>query len=160
MKSTLGKISRIILIIIVFSLIINIVRAQNETQTLENALNSSVENETINESIEFNKTIEVPLENETSESPALIDISLEYPERITRGEEFSLKAFVKNINQTSIKNVKVSWILPNEAEIISTNSSCENLEPDNICFSEIIARLSLSTKLGKIDFKVVVNYEE
>ncbi|MEM5778763.1 MAG: hypothetical protein QXK49_04000, partial [Candidatus Aenigmatarchaeota archaeon] len=93
MKSTLGKISRIILIIIVFSLIINIVRAQNETQTLENALNSSVENETINESIEFNKTIEVPLENETSESPALIDISLEYPERITRGEEFSLKAF-------------------------------------------------------------------
>ncbi|MEM5872539.1 MAG: hypothetical protein QXD55_01625 [Candidatus Aenigmatarchaeota archaeon] len=134
----------------------------NESEILENALNSSVENETINESIEFNETIEMPLENEiiVSNETGAVDISLEYPERITRGEEFSLKAFVKNINQNSIKNVKVSWILPDEAEVISTNSSCENLEPDNSCFSEIIARLSLSTKLGKNDFKVVVNYEE
>jgi len=131
----------------------------NISQLIENASNLSVENNesTFNLSINstFNETI-----NETLPLESIFEIRIDYPEKITRNEEFTIKAYLKNIGSFVAKNIAANWILPEGVEIISTNSDCKDLEPEKDCSSEITVKLGLSTKLGKNDFKVVINYEK
>jgi uncharacterized repeat protein (TIGR01451 family) len=130
---------------------------------IENASNSSVE---INDSlvpveIIENMTNDTNILNETPlESSSKFDISFDYPQKITRGEEFRIKAYITNTGSYVAKNIVVNWQLPEGFEIISKSESCENLEPDSNCASEITVKSAVIAALGKNDLKVVVNYEE
>jgi len=126
---------------------------------IENSSNSTVE---INDSL-------IPIENLTfnethdTETTAInnnFDIKLEYPQKITRGEEFRIKAYATNIGSSTAKSVIVEWKLPEGFEITSSNSDCDSLESNNVCNSEITVKSSLSAILGKNDVRIVIKYEE
>jgi uncharacterized repeat protein (TIGR01451 family) len=119
---------------------------------VENSSNTSVE---INDSL-------IPVEDVPVETGyPKIEINIDYPQKITRGEEVVLKAYATNIGSLKAKNVVVNWQLPYGFEIISDSlENCGDLEPESNCISEIIVKSSLNTVLGINDAKVVVNYEE
>lgn len=158
-KSSIGKISGITisLIIIITSFIIlkqtGIVKAQNEITGYETADVSSnltdIANETSQESL---------ILNESSEN---LDIILEYPQKITRGESLTARASVTNSGSSSVKNVVMMWKLTNGFEVVSGNleERCGDLEVKNTCISEVELKTNLSTTLGINDIKIVVNYE-
>jgi len=138
--------------------------------------NSTVEilNETIeqiNKSLQGNQTIIVPVlndsnqTNETQETPQKtpvnLEINLDYPRKITRGEIITAKATVTNIDSSTAKNVVLTWSIPSGFELVSgqENEICGTLEPASTCSYEIDLKTDASTVLGLNEIKVVVNYE-
>ncbi|MFH0897149.1 MAG: NEW3 domain-containing protein [Candidatus Bathyarchaeota archaeon] len=122
------------------SLILN---DSNVTQIIE-----SISNESGN--------LSMPQENVYPE----LRTSLEYPQKITRGKEFTVRIHVSNVGSVYAKNVEPSLNLPEGFEITSVSSDCSVLGPKESCVSEVTIKSSLSAVLGKNDFKAVVNYEE
>jgi hypothetical protein len=138
--------------------------------------NSSVEipNETVpevNGTLENNESIIEPnftvpiIPNETVEIPEItpinLEINLDYPGKITRGEIFTAKATVTNADSSTARNVVLSWKIPEGFEIVSGNERefCGILNPSDACSSEINLKIDVSTVLGLSEIKVVVNYE-
>lgn len=137
-----------------------ILNDSNISQIIKTAIENS-SNQTV---VDFDSLIPVenvtPSENTSIESHPKMDITLDYPQKITRGGEFSIKAYVTNIGSLTAKNVVINWQLPYGFEIVSDNSNCANLESNSVCNSEITVKSSVSTELGINDLKIVINYEE
>lgn len=136
----------------------------NETHSgFEVFPNFSLENQTV----EANESLSQKIENETFEEnepvvPILepkINLELEHPEKITRSEDFKVKAKIENFGNSPIKILKVEWNFPENLEIVSEENNCSVLEPKSFCISEILVSSSLSTQLGKNEIKVVIRYE-
>jgi hypothetical protein len=123
---------------------------------IENSSNATVE---INDSLIPVENL-TPSENTSIESHPKMNITLDFPQRITRGEEFKVKAYATNIGSLTAKNVVINWQLPNSLEIVSDSSNCTDLEPNSVCNSEITVKSNVSAELGVNDLKIVVNYEE
>jgi hypothetical protein len=121
-------------------------------------IENAIEN-TSNATVETNDSLvpsEVPVEG------SKFDINFDYPQKITRGEEFNVKSYVNNIGSSKAKNVVLNWQLPNGFEIVSGNlvENCGDLEPNNACVSEITLKTETSANRGLNDIKIVVNYEK
>ena len=118
-------------------------------------------NETANPTLDLteNRTVETPSLPSKPEEPFVkkIEIKVEYPERITRGENFKIKAFIKSLDQ-KVRISEVKWELPSGFEILDKNEDCEVVEKDSFCTSEILVS-SFSSELGKNEVKIVVSYE-
>lgn len=135
----------------------------NVTQAIQNAMENSS-----NSSVDFNDSL-VPSENMTDNTTISnnmiganpqLSVDLDYPQKITRGEEFDIKAFVTNGGSSTVSGVTTNWNLPTGFEINSESNNCENLQPGGSCVDDISVITNLSTSLGRNDVKVVINYEE
>ena len=150
-----------------FSLENRTVESFNETTPsfLGNETNATESNETfeINETniTQINETlVGIPTKPEIPIIPQPeITVSLEYPEKITRGEDLKIKARIENSGSASLRIVEIEWKLPKDFEIVSRNEDCKVLGPNSACTSEILVHSSLSTKLGSNQIKLVVRYE-
>ncbi len=128
----------------------------NETHSgFEVFPNFSFENQTVEPSNESLEKPVIPIIPEPK-----INVEIEAPERIVRGEDFKVKANIKNSGPSQIKILEVEWKLPESFKLISEKTDCQILEPESSCISEIFVSSSLSTELGPNQIKVVVNYEE
>lgn len=127
-------------------------------QTVESSNATLIENQTnvteTNESQSNETLAEIPVIPEDE-----IRISLEYPEKVNRGEDFKIKARLENLASISLKIVEIDWKLPKGFEILSRNDDCKILNQNSACNSEILVHSSLSTELGLNQIKVVVKYE-
>jgi hypothetical protein len=94
--------------------------------------------------------------NQTVEAKK-VEIILTEPQKITRGEKVLIKAEVKALSE--VKNLKISWQIPEGFEASEREKDCGNLGKDSSCISEILLYSSLLTKLGENEVKVLVNYE-
>jgi uncharacterized repeat protein (TIGR01451 family) len=94
-------------------------------------------------------------------SEVILNVSVESPSKITRGEVVAVRATITNTGSAEAKNVLLTWKLPEGFEIISGDQtqSCGILEPNASCTSVITVQSSLSAELGKNEIKVVVSYE-
>jgi uncharacterized repeat protein (TIGR01451 family) len=127
----------------------------------------SSENQPINnESSEMNDTDVSKIDNETNpieippitvEKP-ILNVEVEYPKKIIRGEKITLKATIENTGSVVAKNIKYNWIIPSGLEIISEEEDCQDLEPNVFCTTELTLQTSLSVELGIKEIKIVVNY--
>lgn len=88
-----------------------------------------------------------------------MNVTIETPEKITRGSNFVLKATVTNTFSTS-KTIKIRWELP-EGFSISPDKfyACSNVDSGNTCISEITVMTTSSTGLGKSQIRVVVDHD-
>jgi len=156
------------------NIILNITSDSTEKNDSVDNLTVEILNETIeqiNESLQGNQTIIEPVlnysnqTNETQETPqktpANLEINLDYPRKITRGEIITAKVTVINIDSSTAQNVVLTWKIPSGFELVSgqENEICGTLEPASTCFSEINLKTDASTVLGMNEIKVVVSYE-
>jgi hypothetical protein len=112
---------------------------------------SIVDNETL-------ATQEGTQENGLSETPEeKIDLQLNLPEKVNRGEEFSANALATNKFSTH-KNVVLKWMLPAGFEITSgeVEKPC-SLEAGQSCVSDI--KIIAHSELGLHEIKVTAKYE-
>jgi len=125
----------------------------NNNETSENPeTNNTDVSKTINDTL----PIEIPpLE---VEKPNL-KVDIEYSKKITRGDQFTIKAKIENAGSSVAKGVDPRWILPKEFEIVSEKEDCENLEQNSFCTSKITLKIPFSAELGLNEIKIVVNYE-
>ncbi|MEM5794192.1 MAG: hypothetical protein QXS48_01920 [Candidatus Aenigmatarchaeota archaeon] len=86
-----------------------------------------------------------------------VEIFLTEPQKITRGEQTTIKAEVKALSQ--VRNLKVYWQVPEGLEASEREKDCGDLEANSSCISEILVKSSLLTELGKNEIKVLVSYE-
>jgi uncharacterized repeat protein (TIGR01451 family) len=86
-------------------------------------------------------------------------VNMEYPQKITRGETFTVKIYVTNVGSATAKNVVVNLQLPKGFEFTSSSSNCDVLDATSSCISEISVASTVSANLGTNDLKVVINYE-
>jgi len=97
------------------------------------------------------------------QEPKLI-AELFYPEKIIRGQDFEMKAIIKNIGEGSAQNVRISWEIPDGFIFVSGSTSpitnCGTMNPEDECISEITLQTSFSTTLGINEIKVLGNYED
>lgn len=185
MRSTLGKVSAIMVLLtflIGSILVLNIVRAQNDTVSSNSvnvleiiAIDDVVGNGTVSEDLVLGRILQNISLVETIEIATLIDndetSSETSPEpefnvslgsgRITRGETVALNAFVLNSNSLA-RGVYFDWVLPSEFEIVSGDlrKECGDLDTEDSCYSEIGVMIDPSTEIGLNEVKIVVNYEE
>jgi hypothetical protein len=146
------------------SWVCDVVPIENVTQPPNETLNESMETTTtipLTSTTSTTTTTPKPPERHIPQPSKELSIETLYPEKITRGEAIDIKAKVVNLGSISVNNVLLTWHLPEGFEIISGNQieNCEILEPNTFCTSTITVRVSLSTKLGINDVKVVVSYE-
>jgi uncharacterized repeat protein (TIGR01451 family) len=125
--------------------------------TISSMLNGSNISQIIDNISDEMENISLPLQNETA-LPGF-DISLDYPQKITRGETFVVKVYVTNTGTIAVKNVSVSLQLSEGFVFSASSSNCDILEPASSCISEITVMSTVSARLGPNDFKVVMNYE-
>jgi hypothetical protein len=145
----------------------NVTNTNAKTNTTETTTEETITVETINETItnETNKTI-VPALNETPSpefqipSEIILDINIESPQKITRGENLNVRAIVTNLGIRKARNVVIIWKLPLGFEIVLGNveKNCGDLLSNDSCISEISITTS-AAKLGENEIKVVVSYE-
>ena len=125
----------------------------------------SEENHSMNEPYATNETFQnstitvnaSEIETSTTQPEEKIDLQLNLPEKVTRGEEFSANAIAINKFSTR-KDVVVKWLLPDGFEITSgqLESSC-SLEAGESCNSEI--KIIAHSDLGLHEIKVTARYE-
>ncbi|OGI11686.1 hypothetical protein A3K64_00090 [Candidatus Micrarchaeota archaeon RBG_16_36_9] len=132
----------------------NNISIDNST-TILNDSNISQIIENISEQIE-----NISLNNTNQIVHAKLDTNLEYPQKITRGEIFTVKIYIANIGYAIAKNIVANLQLPEGFEFVSSSSDCDKLNPSESCISEIMIASYTSANLGNRDFKIVVNYEE
>jgi len=143
---------------------INVSDFINESLEVNINVSETPENESSNETVEFNESINI------SDIPEIIieevqdkfSINLDYSGKITRGESLTLRAIVENTDSVVAENVYLNWEFPEGFVIESGEMSkfCGDIEPSNYCISEILVKIDFSTVLGIRDIKIVVNYEE
>lgn len=142
----------------------------NETtnETFEISQNETFANETaVNETIEQNETViivnETETVNQTSEdtiSEGFVDliITLDYPERITRGELLSIKAIVLNQGTAAADNVNLVWSIPAGFQGIG-DDYCGFIDAGGSCIKELVLQTDVNTPTGLNRIKVSLNYE-
>jgi uncharacterized repeat protein (TIGR01451 family) len=138
--------------------VLNVTNESTNNTTISLVLNNSDIIQIIDNISNEIENISLPITNETVHPK--FDTRLEYPEKITRGETFTVKIYVTNVGSAPAKNIVVNLQLPEGFEITSKSENCGNLEPSSNCVSEINVKTSLSMILGKNDVKIVVKYEE
>jgi uncharacterized repeat protein (TIGR01451 family) len=99
--------------------------------------------------------------SETAIGNVVLNVSVEAPSKITRGETATIRATITNVGPSTAKNVVLTWQLSNGFEIISGKlvENCGDLETDVSCVSEIVIRPTFSTGLGRNEIMAVVSYE-
>ena len=128
---------------------------QNSTETVNNTIQYTVNGS--ENGMSASQEESASQENEPSEISDKIELQLNLPEKVTRGEEFS--ASVMTINRFSThKDVVTRWLLPDGFEITSgqLESSC-SLEAGESCISEI--KIIANSDLGLHEIKVTARYE-
>lgn len=127
---------------------------QEINETLEENQSTIEPNFTVIEP--FNESQEIP-----SKIPLNLEIKLDYPEKITRGEVITAKASIINLDSSTAENVVLNWNIPEGFEIVSGNEKefCGSIGPNNTCEAKIDLKTDVSTVLGLNEIKVVVNYE-
>ncbi|MBU2562582.1 MAG: hypothetical protein KKF68_02895 [Nanoarchaeota archaeon] len=136
----------------------------NETSSEETIITS-----TTSESVESNETF-VSEENNSGEGDFVeeelvqepnLEVSLSYPEKITRGEIFEVEAVIVNLGGTA-KNVFAEWIFSEGFEITSGNliEECGDLKKGEVCSFEIFVKTELSSLLGENKIKLNLNYQK
>jgi hypothetical protein len=130
----------------------------NENFQLNEIIETAIKN--ASGSVEINDT-SVPIFSETSDDMhPKFNTNLDYPQKITRGEAFSIKTNITNVGSLNAKNVGIVLQLAEGFEFVSSSSNCDQLDLNETCNSEIIVTSTISTTLGLNDLKIVVNYEE
>jgi uncharacterized repeat protein (TIGR01451 family) len=130
----------------------------NDDFQLNDVIETAIKN--ASGSVERNDSlIPAPIETSNDLHPEF-SVSMDYPEKITRGEEFIIKTNITNIGSISAKNIWLTLQLPEGFEFVSSSSDCDQLGPSEVCISEIVVNSMISTPLGLSDLKIVVNYEE
>jgi DNA-binding Lrp family transcriptional regulator len=130
----------------------------NETESIINGTTTTTleTTTTIIETVSTTTTIIIELPEQLPQ----LDVKIEIPEKVTRGNSINLKAIVTNTFPNS-KTISLKWVLPNGFSIISGNEieECGIVETGSSCVSEISMSVSEIAELGKNQIKVVVNYE-
>jgi len=109
---------------------------------------------------ETNTSESLPVQ-EQEVAPTQLEVVIDSPGKITRGEIIEVKATVTNTGSTEAKNVVLTWQLPHEFEIVSGSQTenCGDLEPNASYESTITIQTSIHAELGNNEIKIVVNYE-
>ena len=138
-----------------------------EKSNSENVTDIMNNSDSLNKSVFVYETVEEPVVPEPTQEPLVIDtfdkflIELFYPDKITRGDVIAVRATATNIDSSPVRNVILEWILPDgfgtDDKIVE---NCGELEPSDVCNSEITIKTDFSTVLGLREIKIVVNYEE
>jgi hypothetical protein len=137
--------------------------SQNQTLIEENASSSTNEtNITANET-QGNETYEINVTQnatETNKTTRDLRLSLNVPQRITRGVEFEVNATVSNADSLTAENVTLDWSLPLGFTIIAGDQSdlCGTIEPGFSCISKLSVKAETTAVLGPEKIKVLVNY--
>lgn len=141
---------------------------ENETQNFVfSAMPES--NETENRTVE-NETgpivvfdpIPVLTENNTKLVDNKFSIILNYPAKVTRGEQIIVSATAENIDFIDVEGVFLEWDIPAGFELVSGEiiKDCGLVPMAGSCRSEIGLKPSLSTVLGIHKIDILVHYEE
>jgi hypothetical protein len=143
------------------------INTTNQTETQDNEsydiIPNVTENITVNESADdVNVTINQTM-NQTETPPEEPELYIEIfsPEKITRGETFSLEAKVSNTGNGTARDVVLYWILPDGFVILSGSGSvdCQEVAPQTSCWNNITTTASLSS-IGNYDIRIRVSYSE
>ncbi len=128
-------------------------------ETLKESLEKTSKNESIiNEDNSTNNNGLVK-EDKKVEDSANIDIEIQYPEKITRGDTITLTATITNTGNLEINSILVNWFLPSGFELISkSQEEFEKLSPNNSFESKIKVSTSNSTLSGINEIKIGVYY--
>jgi len=131
--------------------------------------NATIPEADINQSPETsNEPVETPAETGESDSgeEALgispqpeFDIKISYPKKITRGEIIEINADITNVGSIDVKNVLISWILPEGFEILNDEGS-KSIFSGKTYNSKIKVRTSTDSNLGLNQIKIKVSYDE
>jgi uncharacterized repeat protein (TIGR01451 family) len=138
--------------------VLNVTNESTNNTTISLVLNNSNISQIIDNISNEIENISLPIMNETVHPK--FDTRLEYPEKITRGETFTVKIYVTNVGSAPAKNIVVNLQLPEGFEFTSSSSNCDVLDATSSCISEISVTSTVSANLGTNDLKVVINYEE
>jgi len=152
-KSESGQAQILIIFTFLFLLFSGVIIAQNATNitnsslTLEGNMIVLNESDFLNNSLsEHLSNISDEMQNQETATPEnnklpFLSVDIHSPDKITRGEEFIIKAVVKNSGDADAKNVVLEWVLPEGFEIVSGNAqeNCE-IPPSSECTSEIIVK--------------------
>ncbi|MFH8092606.1 MAG: HTH domain-containing protein [Candidatus Aenigmatarchaeota archaeon] len=130
----------------------------NEATSISGHQNILSFNNEANETISNNSLTEIQDEIlQPTETIEKIELDLNIPKKINRGEEFQATASVLN-KFSSQKNVKIKWMLPPSFSIISgSEENLCDLKPKQECLSSI--RIKAEGELGTHDIKVKIRYE-
>jgi len=94
----------------------------------------------------------------TSPQPEF-DIKISYPGKITRGEIIELNADITHIGTADVKNVLISWILPEGFEIAEEGNG-KSIFSGKTYNSKIKVQTSTNSVLGLNQIKILVSYDE
>lgn len=132
----------------------------NETAT-NDTTTTTTENTTIPPTTIETTTLETTTVDTTTILPESysIDVIVEAPEKITRGQSLNLKSIVTN-NLLTDTPITVTWILPDGFDLVSGSSVyiCGIVQPAQSCVADINVSTSLSTDVGLRQIRVVVSY--
>jgi len=140
----------------------NITLPENETSTTTTVETTTTINET---SIVTTATIETTLETTTTIelniSKPILNIELNLPEKVTRGEIFNISAKITNDGTVDATNVVLNWDIPEKFGIVSGDltNNCGTIPSDSFCSAELTVSTSIDTDLGNNLIKTVVSYE-
>jgi len=130
----------------------------NETTSEEIVNETQVEtNESLIENVTINET--EPLGGGGGEEGGSLNIEIQYPKKIIRGDTITLTAIITNTGNLEINSILVNWILPSGFESISENQEdFDILFPGDSLKSEISVSTSELTISGINEIKLRVYY--
>ncbi len=111
----------------------------------------------------------VPVQANTSDRPgpepveiepveqAVLDISIELPDRVTRGEPFVAYAELTNMGDGTARSVSMEWLLPYGFSASDTTKQCSELAPGDVCSGQISVTAE-PPALGLSEIKVIARY--
>jgi uncharacterized repeat protein (TIGR01451 family) len=139
----------------------NATTADNETEeepVIVPEVNETLPEENVTVSDE-NATI--PEINATIPGIAAIEVFIENPQKITRGQEFTARAVIRNSGDGPAENATLEWILPEGFSIVSGNTveNIGTIAAGEERAYEIIVRTSVATARGANEIKARVTYE-
>jgi hypothetical protein len=138
--------------------------AQNETinetlnvteplnQTLPDGNVTSPRNETELQNQTLNETAEIP----PSSEPPVLAVSIQGPEKITRGEDITFSAEITNEGNGTAFGVQGYWDLPETEE--RPEFVCGDMGPGETCTRELVLPTDAGTPLGAKEIGVFVRY--
>jgi len=145
----------------------NFSKPENETSAITTVETTIPMNETITVTTTTitNTTIETTLKTTTTTglnvTQPILNVELNLPEKVTRGEIFNISTTVTNDGTVDVKNVVLNWNIPEKFEIVSGSSTkdCGTIPVGLFCSAELTIATSVDTKLGNNLIKTVVSYE-
>lgn len=134
------------------------------TSTGNTTSNETVTSEGNASEIQIDANITIPEANATAIEPGypVLEVRIASPDSIARGETFDISAVVENSGNSEAKNVRIFWEIPSGFGIVSGESqaSCGTMQADSECMSSLTLSSTISTDIGKSEFKVKVKYEK